>query len=122
MRTATPLVTWSRITLCSESAIATDHWYRFRVAVRPQDGVYDIRLYDMGTAHPAATSSAAALIASKDGLAFVNELPASGGVSAFNLHAYGVGGALGNAGVDADNVMIDNIVAVDIPGTVFMLR
>ena len=112
----------TNVALCAASAIATDHWYRFKVTVRPQDGVYGIRLYDMGTAHPVASSPAGALIGSEDGLAFVNELPAGEGVSAFNLHAYGVGGVLGEAGVDADNVMIDNIVAVGIPGTVYMLR
>ena len=29
--------------------VSNDHWYRFRVRVSPEEGKYNVRLYDMGS-------------------------------------------------------------------------
>lgn len=108
--------------LCAASAISDGHWYRFKVRVMPQDGVYGVKLYDMGTEHPAISGASGSLVASAENVTFLNRLAPDDGVSAFSILAYGMGGALGTAGVDADNVMIDNIVVTKIGGIVISVR
>ena len=110
------------VPLCAPSAIINDHWYRFKVKVSPNDGKYSVRLYDMGTTHPTADSRTVSLVGSAHNLAFLNELAIGDGISAFNIHANGIGGVLGETGIDEDNVLIDNIGAVCIPGSVLSIR
>ena len=108
--------------LCATSAISNGHWYRFKVRMMPDDGVCNVRLYDMGTAHPAFSGASGTIVAAVDNVPFLNGLAPDKGVCAFNIHAYGMGGALGTDGVDADNVMIDNIAVKKILGTMLILR
>ena len=110
------------IPLCAPSAMANGHWYRFKVRVSPEDGKYSVHLYDMGTTHPTADSGAASLVGSADDLPFLNDLAVGDGIAAFNIHANGIGGVLGEAGIDVDNVLIDNIGAAYIPGTALIFR
>ena len=113
----------SAIPLCTSSAISNDHWYRFKVSVSPEEGKYSVRLYDMGTAHPTMSGSASAtLVGSASDLSFLNNLASGDGISAFNIHANGMGGALGETGVDADNVLIDNIIVTPRIGTTLTIR
>ena len=110
------------VPLCAPSAIANDHWYRFKVTVLPEEGKYKISLYDMGTAHPTAESGVVSLVGSANDLPFLNGLAAGDGIAAFNIHANGIGGALGEVGVDADNVLIDNIDATYVSGMTLIFR
>ena len=110
------------VPLCAPSAIANDHWYRFKVTVSPKEGKYDVRLYDMGTTHPTSNFAGASLVGSANGLTFLNDIAAGDGISSFNIHANGIGGALGEAGFDVDNVLIDNIRAEYVSATVLLIR
>jgi len=110
------------VPLCAPSAIANDHWYRFKVTVLPEEGKYGIRLYDMGATHPTAGSGSGALVGSANNLSFLNNLAAGDGIAAFNIHANGIGGVLGEVGVDSDNVLIDNIRAEYLSGTIISFR
>lgn len=113
----------SVVPLCGPSAIANDHWYRFKVKVSPAEGRYSVSLYDLGTTHPTINGSAgASLIGAVRDLPFLNDLEAGDGIAAFNIHANGMGGVLGEAGVDADNVLVDNIDVSTIPATTFVIR
>lgn len=110
------------VPLCDAASISNDHWYRFRVSVSPEDGTYDVSLFDMGTAHPTGSSAPVARLGAALGLAFLNDLAADDGIGAFSIYACGMGGALGEAGMDADNVLIDNIVALPRAGAVMVVR
>ena len=112
----------SAVPLCDAAAILNDHWYRFCVTVFPSDGTYDIRVYDMGTAHPTEASSAVSLVGAARELAFLNDLAANEGIGAFSIYVNGMGGVLGETGMDSDNVLIDNIRASYISGTVISFR
>ena len=53
---------------------------------------------------------------------FLNDPAPGDGIGVFNIHAYGMGGVLGEAGVDGANVLIDNIVAVKVPAMAVTVR
>ena len=99
----------SEIALCSGADVVPGKWYRFAVSANVSKGTYDIRLYDMGATHPAADAVNGTLVASLKDLAFEHSLGADDGVSAFSIHAYGIGGTLGNPGIDDENLLVDNI-------------
>ena len=110
------------VPLCEPSAISNDHWYRFSVSVDPSEGQSNVNVHDLGTAHPTVGSGDAALVGSARNLHFLNDSVAGEGIGAFNIHAYGMGGVVGEAGVDADNVLIDNIIATPKIGTTLTIR
>ena len=110
------------VPLCEPSAISNDHWYRFSVSVDPSEGQYNVNVYDLGTAHPTVGSGDAALVGSARNLHFLNDSVAGEGIGAFNIHAYGMGGVVGEAGLDADNVLIDNISATPKIGATLTIR
>ena len=97
------------VPLASASAISNDHWYRFAGQVDMADGTYSVKLLDMGAAHPVESSVPVATVGAAEGLSFLNDLAVDEGIGAFNIEAYGMGGVIGNAGMDEDNVLIDNI-------------
>ena len=99
----------SEIALCSGAEVVPGNWYRFAVSANVLKGTYDVRLYDMGAAHPAADAANGTLVATRTNLAFEHALDPDDGVSAFSIHAYGIGGALGNPGIDSENLLVDNI-------------
>lgn len=111
-----------KVPICAASEISNDHWYRFKATVRPQEGRYDMRLYDMGTAHPSLSSTPGSLVGVVNDLRFLNDPAPGDGIGVFNIHAYGMGGVLGEAGVDGANVLIDNIVAVKVPAMAVTVR
>ena len=110
------------VPLCDAASISNDHWYRFSVTAFPSEGTYGVRVYDMGTVHPTETSASVALVGSAQNLAFLNDLAANEGIGAFSIYANGMGGVLGETGMDADNVLIDNIGVSSISGTTFVIR
>lgn len=110
------------VSICDASAILNDHWYRFKATVYPADGVYAVSIYDMGTAHPTETTAPVACVGRASAIKFLNDLGAGDGIAAFNIHAYGMGGVAGEAGVDADNVLIDNVRAEYLSGTFITFR
>ena len=110
------------VQLCAPSAISNDHWYRFKVTVSPDKNKYSVRLYDMGTTHPTVQSATGTLVGSASDLPFLNDLDSGDGISAFNIHAYGMGGTIGEAGVDSDNVLIDNIHVAPCSGTMIVIQ
>ena len=114
--------TETAVPICDPSAISNDHWYRFKATVNPEGGVYSISLYDMGMDHPTDSTAPVSCVGRVSNVKFVNGLAAGDGIAAFNIHAYGMGGVVGEAGVDADNVLIDNIRAEYPSGMVIFLR
>ena len=44
------------------------------------------------------------------------------GIGAFYIHSYGARGDWNVTGMDAGNVLVDNIVVSTIPGSVFTIR
>jgi len=114
--------TETAVPICDPSAISNDHWYRFKTTVNPEDGVYSVSLYDMGTAHPTKSTAPVSCVGRVSNVKFVNDLSAGDGIAAFNIHAYGMGGTVGEAGVDADNVLVDNVRAEYLPGMVIFIR
>ena len=110
------------VQLCAPATIANDRWYRFRVTVSPNENKYSVRLYDMGTTHPTVQSATGVLVGSASDLLFLNDLDSGDGISAFNIHAYGMGGVVGEAGVDSGNVLVDNICIATCPGTKIVIQ
>ena len=110
------------VPICDAAAISSDHWYRFCVTVVPDEGKYGVRVYDMGAAHPTETSAPVSFVGSARDLVFLNDLAEGEGIGAFSIYACGMGGALGETGMDADNVLIDNIRTISFVGTVLTIR
>jgi hypothetical protein len=110
------------VQLCASSAISNDHWYRFRVTASPDENKYSVRLYDMGITHPTVQSATGALVGLASDLPFLNDLDRGDGISAFNIHAYGMGGVVGEAGVDSGNVLVDNICVTACPGMMIVIQ
>ena len=79
-------------------------------------------VYDMGATHPTETSAPVSFVGSARDLVFLNDLAEGEGIGAFSVYACGMGGALGETGMDADNVLIDNIRTISFVGTVLTIR
>ena len=98
------------------------HWYRFAVTVRPELGTYSVRVFDMGDTHPECDgATGGTFVAEQKDIPFLNEIGEEG-IGAFYIHSYGARGTPDNTGVDAGNVMVDNIVVETIPGALFTIR
>lgn len=89
-------------------ALDTSHWYRFEIKGRMDTDTCKVRVYDMGAAHPAESSPNGTLVAAVNDLA--PEKAFSTGVSAFYVTASQVGNTPGETGVDAAQLLLDNIV------------
>ena len=114
--------TETAVPICNASAILNDHWYRFKMIVNPESGAYSVSIYDMGAAHPTEAAAPVACVGRVSDVKFLNGLGAGDGIAAFNIHAYGMGGVVGEVGVDADNVLIDNVRAEYLSGVVISFR
>ena len=98
------------------------HWYRFRVKGNVTDNTCRMIVYDMGAAHPTATTPNGTVVASVRDLA--PEKALSNGLSAFYLTASRVGHTSGETGVDPAQMLVDNIAfdESDVPGLVILIR
>ena len=102
--------------------INPSHWYRFAVTVRPETGTYSVRVFDMGATHPECGGAAGGtFVAERKDIPFLNEMGEEG-IGAFYIHSYGARGDWNVTGMDAGNVLVDNIVVSTIPGSVFTIR
>ena len=102
--------------------IDATHWYRFRLKVNPETGTCDARLYDMGTAHPAADAVEGTLVASADGLAFEHPLAVGEGISTIHIAGEGLSGAVGSVGIDPAHALLDNLNLSGVQGLVLVFR
>ena len=106
----------------TDAQIDPSHWYRFAVTVRPELGTYSVRVFDMGDTHPECDGAAGGtFVAERRGIPFLNEMGEEG-IGAFYIHSYGARGTPDNTGMDAGNVLVDNIVVDVVPGTVLSIR
>ena len=81
-----------------------------------------MRVFDMGTTHPVCDgTSGGTFVAEQKGIPFLNEMGEEG-IGAFYIHSYGARGTPDITGMDAGNVLVDNIVVTTLPGTVFTIR
>ncbi len=99
----------------SDAALDTSHWYRFRVKAQPTNagGTFTVKVYDQGTAKPAAADADGTLVATFANLA----LPAFGanGMTTFGLAASNFSGTRGG-GLDDPNVaLVDNLKVDFVP-------
>ncbi len=102
--------------------INPSHWYRFAVTVRPETGTYSVRVFDMGATHPeCGGANGGTFVAEQRDIPFLNEMGEEG-IGAFYIHSYGARGDWNVTGMDAGNVLVDNIVVSTIPGSVFTIR
>ena len=90
-------------------AIDKSHWYRFRVKADPPERKFTVRVFDQGTAKPAASDADGTLVATFDELT----LPEFGdeGMTAFGLAGAGFCGFSGGGIDDPNIVLIDNLSA-----------
>ena len=106
----------------TSSQIDPTHWYRFSVTVRPELGTYSVRVFDKGATHPDCDAAGGStFVAEQKDIPFLDEMGEEG-VGSFYIHAYGARGTLDNTGMDAGNVLVDNIVVTTLPGSVFTIR
>ena len=105
-----------------DTAIDETHWYRFLVKADPDAGTYDVRLYDMGTAHPTAEMAGGTLVATATGIAFENALAVGEGVSTIHIAGDGLSGAVGSLGIDPAHALVDNLKLSDIPSFSISIR
>ena len=101
--------------------IAPSRWYRMVATVRPETGTYSVRVFDMGLTHPECDGAGGVFVAERKDIPFLNEMGAEG-IGAFYIHSYGARGTPEITGVDAGNVMVDNIVVDAIPGAILSIR
>ena len=101
--------------------IDPSHWYRMVATVRPELGTYTLKVFDMGTTHPECDSESGSLVAEQKDVPFLNEMGEEG-VGAFYIHSYGARGTPDITGMDAGNVLVDNIEVRTIPGSIFSIR
>ncbi len=102
--------------------IDPSHWYRFAVTVRPEAGTYSVRVFDMGATHPECGGAAGGtFVAERKDIPFLNEMGEEG-IGAFYIHSYGARGDWNVTGMDAGNVLVDNIEVTTIPGSLFSIR
>ena len=106
----------------TSSQIDPTHWYRFSATVRPELGTYSVRVFDMGATHPeCGGANGGTFVAEQRDIPFLNEMGEEG-IGAFYIHSYGARGDWNVTGMDAGNVLVDNIVVSTIPGSVFTIR
>ena len=106
----------------TSSQIDPTHWYRFSATVRPELGTYSVRVFDMGATHPDCDAAGGGtFVAEQKDIPFLNEMGEEG-VGSFYIHSYGARGTLDNTGMDAGNVLVDNIVVTTLPGAVLSIR
>ena len=105
-----------------DAAIDETHWYRFCVKADPESGTCDVRLYDMGTAHPTAETAGGTLVATATGIAFENALAVGEGVSTIHIAGDGLSGAVGSLGIDPAHALVDNLKLSDIPSFSISIR
>lgn len=101
--------------------IDPSRWYRMVATVRPETGTYSVRVFDMGLTHPECDGAGGVFVAERKDIPFLNEMGAEG-IGAFYIHSYGARGTPEITGVDAGNVMVDNIVVDAIPGAILSIR
>ena len=81
-----------------------------------------MRVFDMGTTHPVCDgTSDGTFVAEQKGIPFLNEMGEEG-IGAFYIHSYGARGTPDVTGMDAGNVLVDNIVVTTISGTILSIR
>ncbi len=102
-------------TVNSDAALDTSHWYRFRAKAVPTNagGTFTVKVYDQGTAKPAASDADGTLVATFANLA----LPSFGanGMTTFGLAACNFTGTRGG-GLDDPNVaLVDNLKVDFVP-------
>ena len=105
----------------SDYAVDKSHWYRFRVKATPTKagGTFTVKVYDQGTAKPAAADADGTLVATFPDLALPNfgEL----GMTTFGLAGAGFHSFL-SGGIDDPYVMlVDNLSANAIPFGAFVI-
>ena len=94
-------------TLTFTKAPDLSHWYRFELNGKVSSDTCQMRVYDMGTTHPTVDTPKGTLVCSVSGLVPEKEL--STGLSAFCLTAEQVGNTPGETGMDARQMLVDNI-------------
>ena len=89
--------------------IDKSHWYRFRVKADQTNGTFAVKVYDQGTAKPAANGANGTLVATFEDL----DLPAFGenGMTTFGLAGAGFAGAFGGGIDDPYVALVDNLSA-----------
>ena len=102
-------------------ALDTTHWYRFCVSAPLDAETYSVKLYDMGTTHPGATSPNGTLVWEFANLAYRNGRPANG-VSGFALSGFGAPGYSAWNAEDPDALLFDNVKVETPPGMSIIVR
>ena len=102
-------------------ALDTSHWYRFCVSAPLDADTYAVKLYDMGTTHPEATSPNGTLVGEFADLVYRNGRPVKG-ISGFALSGFGAPGYSGWDAEDPDALLFDNIKVKVMPGMRIIIR
>ena len=90
-------------------------------ACRLDAETYSVKLYDMGTTHPGATTPNGTLVGEFADLAYRNGRPARG-ISGFALSGFGAPGYSAWDAEDPDALLFDNIKVETPPGMTIILR
>ena len=102
-------------------ALDTTHWYRFSVSAPLDTETYSMKIYDMGTTHPGATSPNGTLVREFANLAYRNGSPVEG-ISGFALSGFGAPGYSAWDAEDPDALLFDNIKVKVVPGMRIIVR
>ena len=102
-------------------ALDTTHWYRFCVSAPLDAETYSVKLYDMGTTHPEATSRNGTLVRKFTNLAYRNGRPVKG-ISGFALSGFGAPGYSAWNAEDPDALLFDNVKVEILPGMRIIVR
>ena len=108
--------------ICAAASLTVGNWYRFLVVVNPVAKTYRIKLIDMGTAHPGIDGTSGVTIAQTGELPFEHGLVAAEGIGSFYIATDGAEGPCFGTGVDARQILVDNIKVVTLPGVITYVR